>query len=303
MKFELKYKVYGNLKISETLKIQKYPYEINLFEENNCFYISIAKPIDIHSNCIPVFEMKDDQKTIKLPEKSCYQDMEEIINHIESFGALDNKLEYIDKLNVIMKWIPDNKNDHVSPLSKIERKIIEERDLTLLSEDWLWQTVIHKNQLDELYIPFSFFTDGKLMFNSMRYQSSFCTFYMMLEYFFNENSWGINNDAYKRDKCLRICLKHSLNNLKEHPKHFDWLNGELINRKKMYDEEGLLFTINMYRNDLSHAVKKDKNRNPFKEHEYFSLAFITMMICLSVSIKKRLLPFVHPDNVDSFLEK
>jgi len=303
MKFELTYKVHGNLKIDQPLKIKKHPYDIMLFENEGKFYISISKRIDLNSNCIPIFEISNKNKEIKLPTKECYEEMEEIINHIESFGALDNKLEYIDKLNVVMKWIPENENDHFSPLNQIERKIIEKQDLDKLSENWLWGTIVHKNQLSELFIPFSFFRDGKLLFNSMRYQSSFCTFYMMLEYFFNENSWGIKNDAHKRDKCLNISLTKCLDDLKLFPQHFEWLNEEIIKRKKNYNEDGLLFILNMFRNELSHAVKKDKNRNPFNEHKYFSLAFITMMVCLSVSIKKRLLPFVHPDNIDSFLEK
>ena len=113
----------------------------------------------------------------------------------------------------------------------------------------------------------------------MKYQSSFCTFYMMLEYFFTEGNWGIKNDAYKRDKCLKNSLIKCLDELKKYEQHYKWLNDELATRKKTYNEEGLLFTLNMFRNEMSHAVNKYKNRNPFNEHKFLSLTFITMMIC------------------------
>lgn len=303
MIFELIYKVYGNLNLDSRLEITKYPYKILLFEDEDNFYISISKSIDSNSRCIPIMSISNSRKEIKLPPTDSYQEMEEIISHIESFGALDNKLEYIDKLNVVMKWIPENEDDHFSPLNRIERKISERQTLDKISEDWLWSTIVHKNQLGELFIPFSFFRDAKLLFNSMRYQSSFCTFYMMLEYFFTESSWGIKSDAFKRDKCLNQSLFKSLNDLKGYENHYQWLNKEILNRKKNYNEEGLLFILNIFRNELSHAVKKDKNRNPFNEHKYFSLAFVTMVVCINVSIKKRLLPFVHPNNVDAFLER
>ena len=303
MIFELKYKVYGNLNFDKTLRIKKYPYEISLFKEDGGSYISISKKIDSNSECIPTFVISDSNKEIKLPSIDSYQEMEDIINHIESFGALDNNLEYIDKLNVIMQWIPENENDHFSPFIKIKRNINENHKLNKISEDWLWSTVVHKNQLGELYIPFSFLRDGKMMFNTMKYQSSFCTFYMMLEYFFTEGNWGIKNDAYKRDKCLKNSLIKCLDELKKYEQHYKWLNDELATRKKTYNEEGLLFTLNMFRNEMSHAVNKYKNRNPFNEHKFLSLTFITMMICINVSIKKRLLPFVQPNNIDEFLER
>ncbi len=303
MIFELTYRVYGNLKFDNPLKIKKHPYEIMLFENEESFYLSISKRIESNSKCIPTYDISNSIKEIKLPQPESYEEMEEIINHIESFGALDNKLEYIDKLNVIMKWIPENENDHFSPLNKIERKVNEKQNLDKLSENWLWDTIVHKNQLSELFIPFSFYRDGKLLFNSMRYQSSFCTFYMMLEYFFAESNWGIKNDAYKRDKCLQNSLVKCLDDLKKYEQHHQWLNEEVVSRKKNYNEEGLLFTLNMFRNELSHAVKKDKNRNPFNEHKFFSLTFITMMLCINVSIKKRLLPFVHSNDIDAFLER
>ncbi len=303
MIFELTYKIYGNLKIDKNLNVKKHPYHISIFEKEGSYYISISKHINEHSSCLPIIEISGLHKTIKLPNSESYEDMIEVINHIESFGALDNKLEYIDRLNPLMKWIPENDEEHFLPFNQIERKIQTSQDLTRLSKDWLSHTVISMNQLGDLYIPFSFFRDGKLLFHSARYQSSFCTFYMMLEYFFTEKKWGIKNDVHTRDKCLKTSLIKCLKSLPKYQKHYQWLTKELKKRNKKYDEAGLLFILNRFRNEFSHAAEKDKNRNPFNEHKYFSLAFITLIVCTNVSIKKRLMPYVNPNDLENFLNR
>lgn len=75
---------------------------------------------------------------------------------------------------------------------------------------------------------------------------------------------------------------------------------ELESRNRNYDEAGLLFVLNGYRDELSHAADKIRNRNIFNYLSFFSLAFIAMNVCLHVSIKKRLLPFVTKDNKEFF---
>lgn len=304
MKFEIQFKIHGNLKIpNDLIEIKKHPYNIKVLKNLEAYFISVSKTIHEHSNCLPTISFTNNKKEIILPNESSYSDMIEIINHIESFGSLDNKLECIDKSNIILKWIAENDKDHFSPFNEIKRERVESQDLDIISENWLTNTVTHKNQLGELFIPFSFYRDGKNLFYSLRHQSAFCTFYMMLEFFFHEKSWGIQNDAYKRKKCLKNGLNKTLETVKKYQNHHNWLTEELNKRNKKYDEEGLLFVINMYRNEFSHAVDKDKNRNVFTEHKYFSLSYITMMLCIFVSIKKRLLPFVQLTEIDTFLEK
>jgi hypothetical protein len=304
MRFEIQFTVYGNLKIQDNLiEIKRNPYTIKLFEESGKYFISVSKTISNDSDCLPYANFTSTEKEIILPQESHYSDMIELVSHIESFGSLDNKLEFIDKTNITFRWIAEGDSDHFSPLTSITRKVAEGQYLKPISKDWLSSTIIYKNQLGDLFIPFSFFRDGKNLFHSLRYQSAFCMFYMMLEYFFQEKGWGISNDAYKRKKCLRSSLIKTLEDLKKYQKHHDWLRNELSRRGKEYDENGLLFVINIYRNELSHAADKNKNRNVFNEHKYFSLSYVAMMLCLFVSIKKRLLPFVHLSDVESFLDK
>ena len=302
MKFEIEFKIYGNLKIpNDLIEIKKHPYLIKIFKNDVEFYISISKTILEDSDCLPLINSAEQLKEIELPKESSYSDMIELVNHIESFGSLDNRLESIDKSNITLRWIAENDDDHFSPFYEIKRQRAKDQNLDCLSEDWLFSTVVHKNQLGELFFAFSFYRDGKNLFHGLRYQSSFCAFYMMLEYFFNEKGWGIQPDAYERKKCLRNSLTKTLEGVKKHPNHYKWLTNELTRRNKKFDEAGLLFIINIYRNELSHAVDKSKNRNVFTEDRYFSLSYIAMTLCVFVSIKKRLLPFIRTSEIDKFL--
>ena len=226
----------------------------------------------------------------------------EILQHIESFGALDDRLSKIDMENLTYRWIPENENDHLSPFNELKSKI-ELKPNKELTEKWLRDTIIHRRQMEELYLPFSFLRDGKEFYDKRKYQAAFCSFYMMLEYFFNENGWGIKKDAFVRKKCLGVALKQTLEQMPRYKEHNEWLVNELKKRQKEYDVEGLLFLLNRFRDEFSHASINERNRNPFKERDYISISFINMVVCHFVSIKKRLLPFVREDEKDSFLSK
>jgi len=303
MKFEIEFKIYGNLKIpNDLIEIKKHPYLIKIFKKDVEFYISISKTILEDSDCLPRINSAEQLKEIEFPKESSYFDMIELVNYIESFGSLDNRLELIDTSNITLRWIAENDDDHFSPFNEIKRQRTKDQNLDPLSEDWLFSTLVHRNQLGELFFPFSFYRDGKNLFHALRYQSSFCAFYMMLEYFFNEKGWGIQHDAYERKKCLKNSLIKTLEDLKKYKNHHKWLINELTRRHKKYDEAGLLFIINIYRNELSHAVDKRKSRNVFTDDRYFSLSYITMTLCVFVTIKKRLLPFVRPSEIDKFLD-
>ena len=304
MIFEVQAEILGeNLSIEYNLEFKKYPYTIRVFmKEERCF-ISFQKKLIDTDGCVPTWlPGKNNISEITLPQNDFYQDIIHLIQHVESFGALDNRLERIDLENLTLKWIPENENEHISPFTELTRNRERNRQLKKITKNWLQSTVLHERQLGELFIPFAFYRDATILFHDARYQSAFCSYYMMLEYFFHEKQWGIEKDAFKRDACLNTCLKTTLDNLPNHERHHIWLVDELKRRNKEYNEEGLLFVLTRFRDELSHAVDKDRNRNIFNDRSFFSLAFIAMNVCLFVTIKKRLLPFVRESEKENFLK-
>ncbi len=303
MLLEIQAKINGDIIIERDIEFKKHPYIIKVFKKEKEYFISFKRKIVDLENSIPkLIEKSGGDFDLILPKQETYQDILKSIQHIESFGALDHKLTSIDTTNLIFKFIPENENDHISPLKEIKKRT-PNNPHERITKDWLFNTLIFENQMGELFIPFAFYRDATDLFNQARYQSAFCTYYMMLEYFFHEKKYGIQNDAYKRMRCLNTGLKNTLNDLIKHPNHHDWLNNELNKRNKSYNPEGLLFILNRFRDELSHAVDKNKNRNIFNDLSFFPLAFITMNICLYVSIKKRLLPFTKKENKERFLDQ
>jgi len=304
MIFEVQAQIIGdNLIIDRDIEFKHYPYLIRIIFNEDKYFLSFQKKLIDINNSIPTFTTNSDNVPIlTLPPNDFYQDIIRIMQHIESFGALDNCLQSIDFENITLKWIPENENEHISPLSEFTKKIGNSRSYKKLSKDWLFNTVIHRKQLGDLFFPFAFYRDAATLFHDHRYQSAFCTFYMMLEYFFHEKSWGIAHDAYLKDTCLNTCLIETLSELPKHKIHHDWLIKELKRRDKEYNQEGLLHLINRFRDELSHAVDMKKNRNIFNDQYFFSLSYVAMTLCLFVSIKQRLLPFVTKTDKEEFLK-
>jgi hypothetical protein len=306
MILEIQAEVIGNFTISPIMEVKKHPYIINVFqsEDDHKYYISVKKKIIDYIDFLPKFEKNEaEELVISLPSRDFYSDIIQLLQHLESFGAIDVGISKIVWGEPLVRWILEDETEHVSPLKEYKARLEYDSSPRDFSQRWLQETLIYERQMGDLYIPFAFFRDGANLYNQFRYTSSFISFYMMLEYFFCKGSWGIKNDEYERDLCLNIGLKRSLEILPHHSEHYSWFLRELKFRKKEYNEEGLLFIINRSRDELSHASNKEKNRNVFKENEYSSLAFIGMMVCMQVSVKRRLLPFVRESERTSFLSK
>ena len=304
MILEIQAEILGNFTLAQDMNVKKHPYTLNIFQssENDKFYISVSKRIIDFKDNLPVLEVNENKLLeLKLPPNDFYSDIICLLQHIESFGAFDVGISKIFWEEPTIIWIPENESEHLSPLCKYKGEYKHKSLVRNLTNSWLQNTVLYAKQMKDLYIPFSFFREGSNNYHQMRYQSAFLFFYMMLEYFFSNDKWGIKNDEYKRDLCLRNSLKKTLEVMPNYQEHFSFLKDELKTRNKNYDEEGLLFILNRFRDEFSHANKADKNRNVFNENKYISLAFIIMGVCQNVSIKKRLLPFVSEVDKKSFL--
>lgn len=306
MILEILAKVDGTFKIEIDLRVEKYPYTINIVysEEKQEYFLSIRKRMVDFLEHLPKANMNPNGKlVVEFPPHDFFEDIILIMQHIEAFGAIDKNITKIHWENPIIKWIPENEYEHLSIFSEYEREREYSQSHKVITKNWLSETIFFKEQMGNLYIPFSFFREGVNQYHQYRYQGAFCTFYMMLEYFFYDESrkYGIRNDAYKKYLVLNTALCQTLEYVEHSRIHYNWLNQELKKRNKNNNVEGLLFILNRFRDELSHATSNDSCRNPFKEENYSSLAFIAMSVCLHVSIKMRLLPFVQEENKESFL--
>jgi len=309
MLIEILAKIEGNFKIESVVELKTNPYVIVIFYDTTSseYFISIKKKMHDFLRYLPKAEEEiEGVINIIFPSDEHFEDVIQIMQHIEAFGALDVHIDKIHWETPTVKWIPEKEEEeHLTPILSYTRTAEYQSTPRLLSQNWLSNVVLHRRQLNELYIPFAFFREGANLYHQHRYQSSFCSFYMMIEYFFHDlkKGYGIKTNSHLINAAFNTALKRTLDLFHSDKIHYQWIDNELKKSGKSFDQEGLIFLLNKFRDNFSHAAKKDKNRNILQEKNYSSLAFLSMTVCVQVSIKMRLLPFVKIEERDAFLNK
>lgn len=188
MVVKIETEILGTFTIEKDMAIKCYPFDIDIRfdEQTNKFFISISTRVTEYSSYLPKMTI-DDQKIshIDFPSQSFLEQQIEILQHIESFGAIDIGVEKINWQNCSIEWIPETDIEKEElTIRKYNRDLSYGKERKVLSKDWLLKTIIYKRQLDHLALPFSFFREGANFYHSFQYQNSFINFYLMLEGFF-----------------------------------------------------------------------------------------------------------------------
>lgn len=299
MLLKIETEIIGNFLIRENLKVVHHPYTIEVkFSVNSGQYlISITRRVTNYYDCIPQVELIGNEiSKIVFPSNDFFDDQINILKYLESFGAVDMEISSINWKNCSIEWINEYDDEDVVPIRRYKRRLSYKNEkIKLLTKDWLWNTIIHRKQLEDLSLPFSFFREGSNQFYSFQYQNAFINFYLMLEGFFG-NSMYKNSEVkkeFKNSAILRYGIEKSLETvLSQNSKHYLWINEALKRFHKKFDFDGIVHLIVEYRGKFSHfSVGKDNMRNPFNDREFESLAYLMMTICVFCSIKLRLEPF------------
>jgi hypothetical protein len=129
MILEVQAQILGDrLIVDENIEFKNHPYLIRILLKDDKYFLSFQKKLIDIDRCVPTLTAGNNGIPIlTLPPEDFYQDIICVMQHIESFGALDNKLQRIDWENLTLKWMPENENEHVSPLSELSRKIENNR--------------------------------------------------------------------------------------------------------------------------------------------------------------------------------
>jgi len=301
MILKIETEILGNFSIEKDMKIKHNPFEIDIrFEEEmNRFFISISRRVTDYSSYLPIMSTTDHKiSQINFPPQSFLEEQIEILQYIESFGAIDKGVEKINWQNCSIEWIPETDiEEEELTIKKYNRDLSYDKELKILSRNWLFNTIIYRRQLSHLTLPFSFFREGANFYHNFQYQNSFINFYLMLEGFFG-NGIDYKNEKmkleFKKSDILEYAINESIQYLENmRGKHYEWLIEICKRYNKKVDKEGIIHVIVEQRGNLSHFSFRNlnKQKNPFKDSSYESLAFITMSICVFSSIKLRLGPF------------
>lgn len=299
MILKIETEINGNFKIENNFEVKYHPYKICIKsnDKEKKYLISIAKRIYNYSSLIPKLELVGQEKTIKFPQENFLENEIELLQYIESFGAMDKEIYDINWENISIEWIPESEQEKKEiTIKKYSRSLSFKNEKELLSQDWLFNTIIHKRRLEHLTLPFSFFRNGLKHYKEFQYQEAFLNFYLMLEGVFGNGKF--KNDKIKseftKSPILIQSIEKLLSNLKNSQlKHYEWFEEMSNKYNKEPNIESVIHIIVEQRGNLSHFSNKtpDRNKNPFKDKDFDSLAFISLMICKYVSNDLRLEPF------------
>jgi hypothetical protein len=169
--------------------------------------------------------------------------------------------------------------------------------MELITQNWLFQTLIHRRQLQHLDQPFSFYREGINYYLKFQYQNAYINFYLMLEGFFS-NGKHFKNEEIKNDFIKSEIIKYAINEtitylIQNKDKHYKWILQKCQDYNKNLDNDGIIHVLVENRGALSHysLASSRKLKDPFSDHDYESLAVIALMICRFSTIKLRLEPF------------
>ncbi|MBZ9731181.1 hypothetical protein LB467_15915 [Salegentibacter sp. JZCK2] len=300
MIIKIECKIIGDFTITDNCQIKYHPYEIeiNFNETNQKFYISLLKKITNYSNLLPKLEIaENDERTIKFPSQVFLKEEIELLQHIESFGALDKEIYNIEWDNLSIEWLPETEQEEKElTIKKHSYTLSFKGKKEIIDKDWLFYTIIHKRRLNHLTLPLSFFRIGLKYYKSFQYQEAFLNFYLMLEGIFGNNKFKNEHikSEFQKSQVLSKAILRLLDQLKKSDlKHYGWFSEMCAKYHKEASVDGAIHILVEQRGNLSHFsnINPKKHKNPFRNKDFDSLAFITLMICKYVSIDLRLEPF------------
>ncbi|MDD4636134.1 MAG: hypothetical protein PHV66_00770 [Bacteroidales bacterium] len=288
MKLEIKAIIKGDFVLDKPVKAMFPPCECVIYEEKGTYYISIFKKIVDYRNYIPRY-YTDSGNTISgftVTKVEIYEDMINLLQYIESMGAFNFGIHSISWDEPQIIWIPQADEERgIMPILSHQKKYRRDSSSKILKDSNLMNLSIYREGLNGVYIPFTYYRQGRILFDLRQYYFAYINFFMMLEYCFANGKFKKDTMLREFTSChiLRQSIESTLKMIKEdtNKTHFEWLKQECENRHKEVDVEGILYVLVEFRGLLSHATKLSE-KYLFHSNELFSLALIISCICFYV---------------------
>ncbi|TLU99517.1 hypothetical protein [Dyadobacter luticola] len=291
----------GLVPLKKTLEMKLYPRVIRFVpnDENSLEKVSIEREIKDYDHLLPQIIFKKDRNPEMYIPMQNFSEEEMLMQHIESFAALDFGLRKIYWQTPRITWVPETEDEKVKiTMPTYKRSFQYNLPKSEITLTWLQETVVHRDRVMHLVSPLSFFRIGSNHFHNFGYSEAFLNFYLMLEGLFG-NGQSKNHkveNAFENAPTLMHAISETvlyLDNDTEKNTHKSWMVNFLQEKGWKYDNLGIIKAIICIRGNLSHYYFKSsrKQRDSFNEKENESIAWITMTICVFSTIKLRLDPF------------
>lgn len=284
MKLQICAEIEGRFLLKEKVEARQGLYEFCIFQEKGKRYISVSKPVKDYLKYAPKVCQKGGSLCILDTDPDFYNDMLEWLLYIEATGAFSFEVDriHVDELEV--SWICENaEEERQIPILATKREIGKPKADKYLSSNNLLNLVMYRSESPNIHIPFSYYRQGKVAFDSNNYYFAFINFFMMLEYCFANGKFHKDQvlSEFSNSELLRSCVDSTISmipSLGKENNNYAWIVSECEKRHKCYDFDGVIYVLVEYRGILSHATKLSKDYM-LNDIELRPLAFITNLIC------------------------
>lgn len=265
MKIAVKAKVEADLVIAGPVIAKLYPYEFEIYKENDNLWLKVSKPVKEYEKYLPKVFCKDGALNITIGAEGIFKDLIEWLQYIEAMGAFNIQIKRVYWDRPIFCWIAETDEEHLqTPLAEYNRTLKSGMTPKRLTEHNLSNIVIYRRQLQNIYIPFVYYKEGKRFFDNFNYYFAYINYFMMIEYCFADGKFHqkevIKN--FNNAQLLQLCILEFLTmpNLRKGDLIWDTLAKECEARHKKMDVDGVIYVLLALRGELSHASSKSQMR-------------------------------------------
>ena len=286
MKIALKAEVIADMIVTEPVTAKLHPYDFEIYKEKDKLWLKVTKPVRDYDEFLPKAFIKNGQTHFEIAKNDIFNDLLDWLQYIEAMGAFNIQIERIYWDRPTFCWIAETEEERMkTPLPEYTKTPRKWWVAKRLVNSNLWNIVIYRRQLGDIYIPFTYYKEGQRFFNNFNYYFAYINFFMMLEYCFADGKFKkadvIKN--FKEAKLLQMCILEFLTLIKRNAGDTLWddLGKECRRRNKELDIDGLVYLFVMLRGELSHAsTKSEKTYRNDNELRPFVVAIST--ICFLV---------------------
>ena len=265
MKIAVKAEVEADLVIAGPVIAKLYPYEFEIYKENDKLWLKVSKPVKEYEKYLPKVFCKNGTLNITIGAEDIFKDLIEWLQYIEAMGAFNIQIKRVYWDRPVFCWIAETDEEHLqTPLAEYNRTPKSGMTPKRLTEHNLSNIVIYRRQLQDIYIPFVYYKEGKRFFDNFNYYFAYINYFMMLEYCFADGKFHqkevIKN--FNNAQLLQLCILEFLTmpNLRKGDLIWDTLAKECVARHKKMDVDGVIYVLLALRGELSHASSKSQMR-------------------------------------------
>ncbi len=293
MIYQLKVKMEGNTYIKKPykMKVGNYLVSVENDKKNYVTFLTIGRRIKDYKEYLPKITVKEDSTPhIHIPVVPYYDDIIDLIKHIESLGSFWFQIKKIYWGEPEIIWVPENKEEakliHDSSANNI--KFTQQYDTAPLEmrPDILKEIIEKRDMYEHLIIPLSFYREGRNEFELKRYINAYYNFYFYLEDLYGNGktkNYQIRREFLKSNQ-FKEAVSKTLEEFKNDPskKHYKNLKTFLKLESCSYDIEGVISLIVKVRGNLHHFSQKSSKKlgHPFNQKDFETMAFLLMSICV-----------------------